>query len=185
MEILTAFLLLVTAVYAYITYRILQANEKAVQHMKMQTVAISRPYVSIDVITHGPLISLFARNDGKSSAHAVSMTVSPALHSYHRETAHPSRIVEAGIAFMPPGKEIEEFLGGWHEIESENSSLKYTGVIKYSDSEGTQYEEPFTIDLMLRKGLSYIRHDTVEKELQNIDRGLKAIAHEIASLKRS
>lgn len=184
MEILTALILLATVAYAYTTFRILRANEKAVFHMKQQTAAMSRPYVSVDVITHGPLISLFARNDGKTSAHSVTMTVSPPLLSHIRDSAQPSRIVEAGVAFMPPGKEIEEFLGGWHEIETENPTLKYTGSIKYSDADGTKYEEPFTIDLMLRKGLSYISHDTVEKELKNIVSGLKSISHELNALKR-
>ena len=43
MEILTAFLLIVTAVYVFMTYKMSVMSERSVQIMKEQTEAMSRP----------------------------------------------------------------------------------------------------------------------------------------------
>ncbi len=45
--ILTGALVLVTAFYAWATYRILKANERVVEVMHEQAAAIARPYVTI------------------------------------------------------------------------------------------------------------------------------------------
>jgi hypothetical protein len=47
MEILTAFLLIVTAVYVFMTYKMSVMSERSVQIMKEQTEAMSRPYVVV------------------------------------------------------------------------------------------------------------------------------------------
>ena len=51
MEVLTAILVLITGFYAYVTFRILKANEKVVAEMGNQTESINRPYINIRPFT--------------------------------------------------------------------------------------------------------------------------------------
>ncbi|MDF2156068.1 hypothetical protein [Vibrio sp. CAU 1672] len=47
MEILTAILVVVTGIYAYLTYKMSNMSERSVQMMKEQTEAMSRPYLVV------------------------------------------------------------------------------------------------------------------------------------------
>ena len=46
-EILTTLLVIITGVYAYLTFRILEANRGSVAAMKTQVEAATRPYVIV------------------------------------------------------------------------------------------------------------------------------------------
>ena len=50
MEILTAILVVVTGIYAYLTYKMSNMSERSVQMMKEQTEAMSRPYLVVQPI---------------------------------------------------------------------------------------------------------------------------------------
>lgn len=56
MEILTAILVLITGIYAYLTYQMSKISERSVQIMNEQTEAMSRPYIVIQpmVRPHSP-----------------------------------------------------------------------------------------------------------------------------------
>lgn len=47
MEILTAILVFITGIYAYLTYQMSKISERSVQIMNEQTEAMSRPYIVI------------------------------------------------------------------------------------------------------------------------------------------
>lgn len=45
MEILTAILVIITGIYAFLTYKMSRISERTAQIMNEQTEAISRPYI--------------------------------------------------------------------------------------------------------------------------------------------
>ena len=75
MEILTAILVVVTGVYAYLTYKMSNMSERSVQMMKEQTEAMSRPYLIVQPIVrpHTPFLYLKIYNSGKTPALNVKL----------------------------------------------------------------------------------------------------------------
>ena len=69
-EWLTLALVLITGFYAWVTFRIQRANERAVEAMRQQTEAQLRPYVVVaaTVRTGTTLVCLEVRNTGRSPA---------------------------------------------------------------------------------------------------------------------
>lgn len=76
-DFLTAALVVITAFYAWVTHRILRANENAVKAMKEQTLAISRPYISVVATLEpdNPIFYLKITNLGKSAAYNLKLTI--------------------------------------------------------------------------------------------------------------
>jgi len=75
MEILTAILVAITGIYAYLTYKMSKMNERAVQIMNEQTESISRPYLIIQPIVrpHTQFLYLKIYNSGKTPALNVKL----------------------------------------------------------------------------------------------------------------
>ena len=69
-ELLTGLLVAITAFYAWVTYRMLQANERVVESMREQSESIYRPYISVTPILEpdNPVFYLRIANLGKTSA---------------------------------------------------------------------------------------------------------------------
>ncbi len=77
MEILTAILVLITGFYAWVTHRILQANEAAVRAMEKQSKALSRPYVhaTLSLLVDTPIYVLTIKNHGRTAAKNLRITM--------------------------------------------------------------------------------------------------------------
>jgi len=178
-EFLTFLLVVLTAVYAYLTYRIMSANRAAVDTMRAQIVASVRPYVYFDLVTTGPLIEGVLTNTGVSAAYDVTVSLRPAVQVHIRGAAQQSSLIGKPITLLPPQKEMREFLGSFAELESGNASLRYTGEVSYCDSGRRMFSEAFTIDLSSRKGMPYIGRTTVEDELKKLNDRISDFLHSL------
>lgn len=76
-EILTALLVLITGFYAWVTYRILKANELVVDAMREQSEATYRPYVTVTLFLEpdNPIFYLRITNRGKTSATDLRLAI--------------------------------------------------------------------------------------------------------------
>lgn len=84
MEILTAILVVVTGIYAYLTYKMSNMSERSVQMMKEQTEAMSRPYLVVQPIVrpHTPLLYLKIYNSGKTPALNVKLELDKDFYQF-------------------------------------------------------------------------------------------------------
>lgn len=75
MIILTAMLVLITGVYAYLTNRLAKTAEQSAELMREQNDSISRPYVCLSLFKpkNDPFIFLRVENTGKTSAHNMTL----------------------------------------------------------------------------------------------------------------
>jgi len=142
MEILTALLVLITGVYVFVTYKILRANERVVSTIQEQINSSVRPYIYFD-LAHGPLINAKLKNTGITAGYNVSVQLDPQLYVFTGEKKLKARITSNTISLMPPGKEIEEFIAGYPELEKQTPSLKYKGTLNYCDVNHQEYIEEF------------------------------------------
>lgn len=103
---LTLALVVITAVYAWATFKILRANEGVVSAMREQTEAQLRPYVVVcaAVRTGTTLVSLEIQNTGKSPALNLRLRMDKDFFP------HAERRESENIAMLPAFTETIESL---------------------------------------------------------------------------
>jgi hypothetical protein len=87
-ELLTGTLVLVTGFYAWVTFRILKANENVVSIMQEQSEAISRPYITVSTFLgpEGEAIYLKISNTGKTAAKKLRLEMDKDFYKFGRKT---------------------------------------------------------------------------------------------------
>ncbi len=184
-EVLTSLLVIITGIYAYLTYRILQANCDSVAAMKAQIEAATRPYVHFDLVLQGPLVEASLRNAGVTAALDVTITTTPPLRVAIRGETRPSRLTAASLALLAPGRELREFIGRIGDVRSLTNSLSFATWVSYRDAGGRTYREEFPVDLTGLFEMPYIDRPQVGKELRNIADTLKEIHQSLEDVRRN
>jgi len=144
-EILTAILIIITAVYVIFTYRIMKASEKSViaaqssiDIMQKQINASLRPYIEVQLKRYpNHVIYMHIINTGKLNAEQVKFTIDKdfyPLGDIKKENLKEASIFKNGLNSLTPGTEITVVLldiGQVGKIEDVSPS-KFTITIKYS-----------------------------------------------------
>ena len=169
MIVLTAIYVILTGIYAFLTYRIMSANHGAVNAMRDQIVASVRPYVYFDLVSDGPIIEGILKNTGVTAAYDVVVSLKPAIKVDLRGAAKDPCLIGKTISFFAPARQVREFLGSYAELKASNASLTYSGEVTYFDAERRKYSEKFQIDLSSMQDMLYIGRTTVEDELKKLN----------------
>lgn len=172
-EFLTFALVLITAFYAWATYRILQANERVVSAMREQTEAQLRPYVVAYVSTRigTTLLHLTIENAGKSAALELRLAMDKSFiqngESGGADISRNPAFTET-ISSLAPGGRLPFILGDGGSVFSESASERcpkhFTITAKYRFGE-REYDEVNTIDLRPLYGTTAIQ-DPVADEIK-------------------
>lgn len=154
---LTLALVVITAFYAWITQKILRANESMVLTMKNQQDAEMRPYIEItmNVWAGTQILRLSIKNVGKTSAASLRLSIDKNFHQFRNQ--HPERNLANHPAFsstiesFPPGSELLFDLGTGPDIYSKsniNDLCPLVFTIKAEYISGSNFiVENSTIDL--------------------------------------
>lgn len=117
MTILTGILVLVTAIYAYLTYRMVKATEVTTELMKRQSDSMSRPYVTLSLVkpSNNPFILLRIENTGLSVARDMTLTLGPEYDEI-KDIKGPKELKDAylfknTITSFPPHSPVVYVLG--------------------------------------------------------------------------
>jgi hypothetical protein len=110
-EILTGSLVAITGFYAWVTFRIMKANERALAAMRQQAEALTRPYISIGLVTvpNSHIFYLRIANTGNTGAKNVRLTLDRDFFQYGQASGPNLRNVSAfqePISELPPAAEI-------------------------------------------------------------------------------
>jgi hypothetical protein len=169
-----ALIVIVTAIYALLTYFILRSNNK---HLEETT----RPYIVVSLPAKELKIYLSIKNVGKRPACDVKVEFEPALHTigkgFYDETWSKPLMTQL---FMPPMYEVSNLIGTTFEVLNSNTVMPtIKAKISYTDLEKKKYKEEYNIDLS-----SYIfnkrivdhneRHylELISKHLENIHKDI-------------
>lgn len=184
-ELLTASLVLITGLYAWITFRILRANEKVVDVMHEQANAIARPYVVVVPFLEldNPIFYIRIANAGRTAATNLRLTLDKSFQQFGNEGIEND--LSTFIAFnqtidsFSPGAEIIFPLAQGAKIFSqgeEQSRLPYTfSITAEYDFASHHVVEINRIDLRpyLKAG---IPQDGYVRKLESIRKSLEVIA---------
>ncbi|BDG85899.1 MULTISPECIES: hypothetical protein [Enterobacterales] len=118
MEILTAILVAITGIYAYLTYKMSKMNERAVQIMNEQTESISRPYLIIQPIVrpHTQFLYLKIYNSGKTPALNVKLELDRDFYQFDElsKNLKDASAFTSSFDSFAPSQELFFALGqGW------------------------------------------------------------------------
>ncbi len=117
-DYLTAILCFITALYSYLTYRMVKASEASVQAMREQSESMLRPYVTVSpyVRPHTTLLYLRIENTGKSAAENLRLSMDKDFFQFG-EAKRPDHNLRTKAAFIapiqsfPPGAKLVFALG--------------------------------------------------------------------------
>lgn len=176
-------LVIITAVYVILTYRISKSNERSVLVMKEQAEAFYRPYVTIThELTHENLFHLLIKNTGKTNAENLKLNIDK---NYYQIGKHNEKFNIANLpAFknviesFPPETEIMLSLVPGFVLENKTPDdtetptvFKITASYSYADKSVT---ETTTIDLRPYQN-TFIKREPIEKEVSKLWEVLKEI----------
>ncbi len=174
---LTLALVVITAFYAYATFKILRANEAMVSAMRDQQNAAMRPYVlvSTSVRTGTQLLYLSIKNVGKTAA--LDLTLSLDKNFYQLGEKREERNVAKSAAFtrsidsLPPDGQLLFLLGNGPTLygggnNDELSPLVFQVTAKYRSGTDTISEQS-TVDLRPYINTD-VPHDPVVEELEKL-----------------
>jgi hypothetical protein len=127
-DYLTAILVLVTAIYSYLTYKMANASEASVQAMREQSEAMLRPYITISAFVrpHTPFLYLRIENTGKTAAENLQLSMNKDFFQFG-EANRPDRNLRTMKAFvepirsLPPGGKLIFVLGQGFVIFAEDA----------------------------------------------------------------
>lgn len=110
-ELLTGTLVVITGFYAWVTFRIMMANERTVAVMRDQAETVSRPYITVNVfsVPNGVLFYLRIANTGRTGANNVRLSLDRDFYQYgqkNRPSLRDATVFQQPIDQLPPGAEL-------------------------------------------------------------------------------
>ncbi|WNL40994.1 hypothetical protein RN347_10135 [Halomonas sp. PAMB 3264] len=137
MEILTAILVVVTGIYAYLTYKMSNISERSVQMMKEQTEAMSRPHLVVQPVVrpHTPFLYLKIYNSGKTPALNVKLELDKDFYQFDESDKNLKEASAFSSTFdsFAPNQELFFALGqGWLIFGESKHSLPEKFVVTAS-----------------------------------------------------
>jgi hypothetical protein len=182
-DYLTAILVFVTAIYAWLTHRLAVATEASVEALKSQSETALRPYVTVApfVRSHTPFLYLRISNTGRTSARNLRLTLDRDFFQWG-ESKQPDKnlrnmtVFSTPIDSFAPGAELILALGqGWvifgQDAKPEITPSQFSVTAAY-EFFGKSVEELNQLDLRPFSGTEGER-DPIVEELERIRQALE------------
>lgn len=120
-DYLTAILVFITAIYAYLTHRMTKASEASVEAIRDQSEAMLRPYITAApfIRLHTTLLYLRVKNTGRMGAQNLRLTLDRDFFQFGEKDGADKNLrtksaFSTPIDSFPPGAELIFALGqGW------------------------------------------------------------------------
>ena len=131
-EFLTLLLVVITGFYAWVTFKILKANEAVLTEMRNEQESLLRPYISVSPTLYPdePCFFLSIKNIGKTEAKNLILTMDKDFYKFgKREDGKNIKELPAfsePIASFAPGAEILIYLAQGFVVFGEESDEKTT-----------------------------------------------------------
>lgn len=182
-EWLNLSLVIITAFYAWATFRMLRANERVLHAMQEQTDALLRPYVTVSASTRigTTLLLLEVQNTGRSPAEGVRLKMDKDFFVNGERGGGNvadfpafSQVIDS----LPPGARIQFVLGVGHSIFAVDDEIcpKLFSVQAEYQFGAKAYIEANIVDLRPLVHSSAIQDpvaDEIKKLRESLEEGLK------------
>lgn len=181
-DYLTGALVVITGIYAALTFGIMRATRRSVETIQEQTEALTRPYLTIAPITipQNPIIFLRIANTGKTAASNLRLQLDRAFYRFGKtEEAENLATFSAftePIASFAPGAELifalaQGFIVFDEKADRAKTPLTFTVAATYSFSSRTITERT-EVDLRPWRGM-HMAYDALVTELRGIKEAIE------------
>ncbi len=132
MVFLTFILVVVTAVYVFFTFKILQENQKAIRVMEAQLEASTRPYIVIKTFSvhESQMILLSISNIGKSAAEELKLQIDKDFYRYGKSeedfNLKELNLFKNTTEHFQPGTELVYYLVDAEELFKKPNNINKT-----------------------------------------------------------
>jgi len=184
-DYLTAMLVLVTAIYAYLTYKMAKSSEASVAAMREQSEAMLRPYVGVIPYIRPNTTVLYLRieNAGRMTAENLRLSMDKDFFQFG-EAKRPDRNLRMKAAFvepiqsLPPGGKLIFALAQGFVIFAPNANesivpQQFTVTVEYEFAQ-KQVKETHHVDLRPYIGSEEESNPIVE-ELEKLRKAVEAL----------
>ena len=150
---------------------------------KMETERL-RPLVYFDLVADGA-VEAKVKNIGATAAYDIKIDLSPKINTGDRLRNGELSLTTGTIAFLPPQREIEEFVEGFWQLLQKYPELKFGGKIRYRNAAQQWYEEEIHIDLSVHKARLQVAKKEVADEIAKANDALKDISSTLQKMQRT
>lgn len=189
-EILTAILVVITGWYAWVTYRILQSNQRAVDAVLEQNEALVRPYIVIRPFsTTAAVYYLSIKNTGKTAAQKLKLKIDRPFYSFDKDSLNiaDAGLFTTGVTSFAPGAQIVYGLGFGggrflKDPDPERMPHQFTVTAEYSFG-GKRVVDANAVDMNQFTGI--ILYASPEaKNLEKMRKAMESLASEAKRLRQ-
>lgn len=177
-------LVVITGVYAYFTFRILQANQRVADEMRLQRRDLLRPIITIGpYVIHGVILALAVKNTGASPAANLRLSVDTDFYTFGEagedRNLKTFPMFSESISTFAAGAELHVWLSQGFNLDAEKDGKPLTpkqfGVTAVYEFQEERYDELSHVDLRPYMKTSAFRAPW-EDELKKIREALDKIA---------
>ena len=182
-EFLTAVLVIITGIYAYLNLRMAKASEASVENMREQSEAMLRPYINVSSFIRPNTSFLYLRisNTGKTGAENLKLDLDRDFFQWGRDS-NPDKNLRNRNAFrypidnFPPDSKLQIALGQSWVLYGENANPNLTplqfNITATYEFFGKKVQEKNCIDLRPFLGTEN-EHNPIVEELEKIKKVLE------------
>ena len=179
---LTGALVVITGIYAALTYGIMKATQRSLAVMREQTEALSRPYITVAPLTlpKNPILFLRVVNTGKTAAERVRLQLDRPYYRFGRDTEKENLATYSAfkqeISTLAPDAELifalaQSVLVFGENVDESKTPLTFKVTATYGFL-GKTVTETTEVDLRPYRGM-HIAYDPIVNELSEIKDVLK------------
>jgi hypothetical protein len=128
-----------------------------------------RPQLYFDLVTNGELLFAKLKNHGSTAAFDIEIKLMPKIiKKYGVNDENELKLASTKIAYLPPQKELEEFIDTYSQFMVYQPDLKFNGTLKYrGETKDKFYNQEINIDLSIHK-VAFIHKKVMVDELAKI-----------------
>jgi len=186
-EVLTLLLVVITGVYAYLTFRILEANRASVATMNTQIEAATRPYVTVALSTErSGFLSFAVSNVGHSAAMDLQLKSEPEIKPVRASGSATTvgkipdsiGLFHHTIPYLAPSQRLEALVGHYSGVKTSYPELRFTISLQYKGSAG-HYAETVELSLKPTDDALHLADYEIGEELHEIRKTLEDIKSQL------
>lgn len=173
--ILTLVYVLATLAMVFFMFRANHLTRKNIDLLTMLELERMRPQLYFDLFTDNFLLFARLKNYGATAAFDIEIQLEPKIEKKHSNEKEGLKLTSMKIAYLPPEKELEEFIDSFPQFALGRPDLKFNGRLKYrSANSGKYYDEEISIDLSIHQ-VPFVSKKVIAEELVTIGNNLEKL----------
>lgn len=158
-----------TFIYVLATIAIVHFTRRNINVLTTLETERMRPQLYFDLVTNGELLFAKLKNHGPTAAFDIEIKLNPKIiKKYGVNDEDELKLASTKITYLPPQKELEEFIDTYSGFMVYQPDMKFNGNVKYrGEIKDKYYNQEINIDLSIHK-VPFISKKVMVDELAKV-----------------